>query len=71
MEFGTFDADANIRKMATEMEETSLLAKLEEGDLLPWKPKLRNLLIFIESKSRITKYNYIKKTRAYTVKHLL
>ena len=38
-EFKTFDVDANIRKMATELQDTALLAKLDGGDLIALEAK--------------------------------
>lgn len=38
-EFRTFDADANVRRMATELGDTALMAKLEGGDLIAQEAK--------------------------------
>lgn len=43
-EFRTLDADTNIRKMATELQDAALLAKLEGGDLIALEAKYHLVL---------------------------
>lgn len=38
-EFRTLDADANIRRMATDLQDTALLAKISGGDLIAIEAK--------------------------------
>lgn len=73
-----FDGDANIRKMATELEDTALLAKLEGGDLIALEAKYhlgcltklrnchRSLLRAYHESSGCNIEEHQKKARAYT-----
>ncbi len=77
-EFQTFDADANIRKMATDLQDTALLAKLEGGDLIALEAKyhlacltkLRNRHRSLLRTNKESPGNHIeesqKKARAFT-----
>ena len=59
-EFRTLDADANIRRMATDLQDTALLAKISGSDLIAIEPKYR-LTCLTELRNR----HRSKKTRQF------
>ena len=59
-EFRTLDADANIRRMATDLQDTALLAKISGGDLIAIEAKY-HLTCLTELRNR----HRSKKTRQF------
>ena len=59
-EFRTLDADANIRRMATDLQDTALLAKISGGDLIAIEAKY-HLTLLTELRNR----HRSKKTRQF------